>query len=84
MRLFNVAVTRVKHRLYVIASHERVLAAGGGTALSHLGAMLHAGQVDLRRGAKGSYWRCYSKTCPDVGNGSSRAWTQPVVLKQAR
>jgi hypothetical protein len=41
-------------------------------------------QVDLRRGAKGFYWRCYSKTCPDVGNDSSGAWTQPVVLKQSR
>jgi hypothetical protein len=41
-------------------------------------------QVDLRRGAKGFYWRCYSKTCPDVGKGSSSAWTQPVVLKQSR
>ena len=40
-------------------------------------------QVDLRRGEKGFYWRCYSKTCRDVGNGSSRAWTQPVVLKQS-
>jgi hypothetical protein len=41
-------------------------------------------QVDLRRGAKGYYWRCYSKTCPDVGKGRFRAWTQPVILKQPR
>jgi hypothetical protein len=41
-------------------------------------------QVDLRRGAKGFYWRCYSKACSDVGKGSSRAWTQPVILKQPR
>jgi phosphatidylserine/phosphatidylglycerophosphate/cardiolipin synthase-like enzyme len=41
-------------------------------------------QVDLRRGAKGYSWRCYSKICPDAGKGSSRAWTQPVNLKQSR
>lgn len=40
VRLFNVATTRVRHRLYVIASRERVLAAGPGTALGHLGALV--------------------------------------------
>ena len=41
-------------------------------------------QVDLRRGANGYYWRCYSKTCPDVGKGRFRAWTRPVILKRSR
>ena len=41
-------------------------------------------QVDLRRGTNGYYWRCYNKTCPHVGRGRSRAWTQPVILKGSR
>jgi hypothetical protein len=45
VRLFNVAATRVKHRLYVIASRERVLKAGSGTALGHFGAMLRKQRV---------------------------------------
>ncbi len=45
MRLFNVAATRVQHRLYVIASRERVRNAKPGTALGHLGTLLHDRQV---------------------------------------
>jgi superfamily I DNA and/or RNA helicase len=42
VRLFNVATTRVQHRLYVIASRDRVLNAKPGTALGHLGTLLRA------------------------------------------
>ncbi len=45
VRLFNVAATRVEHRLYVIASRERVWNAKPGTALGHLGTLLRSGQV---------------------------------------
>ena len=45
MRLFNVATTRVQHRLYVIVSRERVLSAKPGTALGHLGTLLRDRQV---------------------------------------
>jgi hypothetical protein len=45
VRLFNVAVTRVQHRLYVIASRERVLTAKPGTALGHLSTLLRDRQV---------------------------------------
>ena len=45
VRLFNVATTRVQHRLYVIASRDRVWNAKRGTALGHLGALLHDRQV---------------------------------------
>nr|WP_203950280.1 AAA domain-containing protein [Microbispora rosea] len=38
LRLFNVAVTRVRTRLYIIGSGERVTRARTGTALSHLAA----------------------------------------------
>lgn len=40
VRLFNVAVTRVKTRLYIIASGERVSAARPGTVLAQLHAMV--------------------------------------------
>ncbi|MFB6953568.1 AAA domain-containing protein [Streptomyces niveus] len=40
VRLFNVAVTRVKTRLYVIASGERVKSAEPGTALGQLAALI--------------------------------------------
>ncbi|NYI03416.1 AAA domain-containing protein [Allostreptomyces psammosilenae] len=36
VRLFNVAVTRVQNRLYIIASRERVMRARRGTALAHV------------------------------------------------
>jgi AAA domain/PLD-like domain len=39
VRLFNVAATRVQHRLYVIASRKRVQTARPGTALGHLGTL---------------------------------------------
>jgi superfamily I DNA and/or RNA helicase len=45
VRLFNVATTRVQHRLYVIVSRERVRSAKPGTALGHLGALLRDRQV---------------------------------------
>jgi hypothetical protein len=45
VRLFNVATTRVQHRLYVIASRERVWTARPGTALGHLGTLLRDRQV---------------------------------------
>jgi len=38
--LFNVATTRVQHRLYVIASRGRVRNAKPGTAFGHLGALV--------------------------------------------
>ncbi|MEU6931019.1 AAA domain-containing protein [Streptomyces sp. NPDC046374] len=41
VRLFNVAVTRVRTRLYVSASLERLRAAGGATALGQLAAMVN-------------------------------------------
>jgi hypothetical protein len=40
VRLFNVATTRVQHRLYVIASRQRVQTARPGTAFGHLGGLL--------------------------------------------
>ena len=45
VRLFNVATTRVQHRLYVIVSRERVLSAKPGTALGHLGTLIRDRQV---------------------------------------
>ena len=45
VRLFNVATTRVQHRLYVIASRERVERAKPGTAFGHLGTLLRDKQV---------------------------------------
>jgi hypothetical protein len=45
VRLFNVAATRVKHRLYVIASGERVRRAPSGTALGHFRDMLEQERV---------------------------------------
>ncbi|HEY6312922.1 MAG TPA: AAA domain-containing protein [Streptosporangiaceae bacterium] len=45
VRLFNVATTRVQHRLYVIVSRERVWTAKPGTALGHLGTLLRDRQV---------------------------------------
>lgn len=39
LRLFNVAVTRVRTRLYVIGSGERLFHARAGTALGHLAAL---------------------------------------------
>ena len=45
MRLVNVAVTRVKHRLYVIASGGRVRLAPSGTALGHFRDLLEQGRA---------------------------------------
>ncbi|WP_199537403.1 AAA domain-containing protein [Spongiactinospora gelatinilytica] len=45
LRLCNVAVTRVRTRLYVVASRERVSLAQSGTALSYVRGLLQAGQV---------------------------------------
>lgn len=45
VHLFNVATTRVQHRLYVIVSRERVRSAKRGTALGHLGTLLHDRQM---------------------------------------
>ncbi|MFI9552336.1 AAA domain-containing protein [Nonomuraea endophytica] len=45
LRLCNVAVTRVRTRLYIIASGERVSTVLPGTALSHIHALLQARQV---------------------------------------
>jgi AAA domain-containing protein/phospholipase D-like protein len=45
VRLFNVATTRVQHRLYVVASRKRVQNAKPGTALGHLGTLLRDRQV---------------------------------------
>ncbi|HEY4850994.1 MAG TPA: AAA domain-containing protein [Streptosporangiaceae bacterium] len=45
VRLFNVATTRVQHRLYVIASRERVRNARPGTAFGHLGTLLRDRRV---------------------------------------
>jgi hypothetical protein len=45
VRLFNVATTRAQHRLYVIASRERVRTARSGTALGHLSTLLSERQV---------------------------------------
>jgi phosphatidylserine/phosphatidylglycerophosphate/cardiolipin synthase-like enzyme len=45
VRLFNVATTRVQHRLYVIASRERVQSAKPGTALGHLATLLRDKRV---------------------------------------
>lgn len=41
VRLFNVAVTRVQTRLYVIGSRSRILAAGEQTAMGKLAALIH-------------------------------------------
>ena len=45
MHLFNVATTRVQHRLYVIVSRERVRNAKPDTAFGHLGTLLRDRQV---------------------------------------
>ncbi len=45
IRLFNVATTRVQHRLYVIASRERVRNAKPGTAFGHSGTLLRDRRV---------------------------------------
>jgi hypothetical protein len=45
VRVFNVATTRVQHRLYVIASRQRVRNARPGTAFGHLGALLRDRRV---------------------------------------
>ncbi|MEV4575062.1 AAA domain-containing protein [Nonomuraea jabiensis] len=45
LRLCNVAVTRVRTRLYIIASGERVSTVRPGTALSHVQALLQSRQV---------------------------------------
>lgn len=45
VRLFNVATTRVQHRLYVIVSRERVRNAKPGTAFGHLGTLLRDRRV---------------------------------------
>ncbi|MEV0168977.1 AAA domain-containing protein [Nonomuraea fuscirosea] len=50
LRLCNVAVTRVRARLYIIASGERVSAVRPGTALSHLHSLLKDRQVRRVRG----------------------------------
>lgn len=47
VRLFNVAVTRVQTRLYVIGSWQRIEGAKRGTALAHLAAMV--GTPGVRR-----------------------------------
>ncbi|MCM2387176.1 AAA domain-containing protein, partial [Streptomyces albipurpureus] len=47
LRLFNVAVTRARTRLYVIGSWERISTAGTGTAFAQLAAM--AGTTGVRR-----------------------------------
>ncbi|MFB7497146.1 AAA domain-containing protein [Streptomyces sp. NPDC056161] len=41
VRLFNVAVTRVQTRLYVLGSRSRILAAGEQTAMGKLAALIH-------------------------------------------
>jgi hypothetical protein len=48
VRLFNVAATRVQHRLYVIAGGERVKSAKPGTPFAHLAAMLDAKTPGVR------------------------------------
>ncbi|MEV7907600.1 AAA domain-containing protein [Streptomyces anulatus] len=45
LRLFNVAVTRVQTRLYVIASRRRIADARKGTAFTHLRELLATGRV---------------------------------------
>jgi len=45
VRLFNVATTRVQHRLYVIVSRERVRTARPGPALGHLNTLLRDRQM---------------------------------------
>ena len=45
VHLFNVATTRVQHRLYVIVSRERVRNAKPDTAFGHLGTLLRDRQV---------------------------------------
>ncbi|MFI7308619.1 AAA domain-containing protein [Streptomyces hygroscopicus] len=45
VRLYNVAVTRVQTRLYVIGSRGRILASGEETALGKLGALIRAGRT---------------------------------------
>jgi hypothetical protein len=51
VRVFNVAATRVKHRLYVVASQQRVLAAGARTPLGQLAALMRDRQVTSVRAA---------------------------------
>jgi AAA domain/PLD-like domain len=45
VRLFTVAVTRAKTRLYLIGSRRKISAAPFGTPLGHVAAMLRSGQV---------------------------------------
>jgi hypothetical protein len=45
VRLFNVAATRVRSRLYVIGSWERIRSAGEGRAFTHLAALVGAAGV---------------------------------------
>jgi hypothetical protein len=49
VRLFTVAVTRAKTRLYLIGSQKRIYAAPGGTPLAHVATMLRTGQVHTVR-----------------------------------
>lgn len=49
VRLFTVAVTRAKTRLYLIGSRRRVDAAPRGTPLGYIAGMLRTGQVDAVR-----------------------------------
>ena len=64
--------------------HARSSPGQGATCVSFACRACGGDEVDLRPGAKGFYWRCYSKTCPDVGKGRSNAWTQPVILQLPR
>lgn len=47
VRLFTVAVTRAKTRLYLIGSKKKIAAAPSGTPLALIAAMLRAGQVHV-------------------------------------
>jgi AAA domain/PLD-like domain len=49
VRLFTVAVTRAKTRLYLVGSQKRIIAAPRDTPLAHVAAMLRAGQVHTVR-----------------------------------
>jgi AAA domain/PLD-like domain len=49
VRLFTVATTRAKTRLYLIGSQKRIIAAPHGTPLAHVAAMLRVGQVHTLR-----------------------------------
>lgn len=49
VRLFTVAVTRAKTRLYLIGSRRKVDAAPSGTPLAQIASMLRAGQVHVVR-----------------------------------